>query len=156
MSRRLERAAGLDKRSAVGVGGSMGVALGAESGGVGGVGLRGAARDGKETGGRDKWLKVYPWRETRGVPTAVGGVDVVRVLGCVLFWACCPSVSGRAWLRGQLVKTVGKTGVAGNAFTAPSAGCKHGQGQPKIRPGVVLVLLFYAGEKGDRERNDGW
>lgn len=114
-------------------------------------------RDGKETGGRDKWLKVYPWREARGAPTAVGGVDVVRVLGCVLFWACCPSVSGRAWLRGQLVKTVGKTGVAGNAFTAPSAGCKHGQGQPKIRPGVVLVLLlFYAGEKGDGERNDGW
>lgn len=130
--------------------------LRAEASGGGGCVAWSSERDGKETGGRDKWLKVYPWRGARGVPTAVGGVDVVRVLGCVLFWACCPSVSGRAWLRGQLVKTVGKTGVAGNGFTALSAGCKHGQGQPKIRPGVVLVLLFYAGEKGDGERNDGW
>lgn len=130
--------------------------LRAEASGGGGWVAWSSERDGKETGGRDKWLKVYPWRGARGVPTAVGGVDVVRVLGCVLFWACCPSVSGRAWLRGQLVKTVGKTGVAGNGFTALSAGCKHGQGQPKIRPGVVLVLLFYAGEKGDGERNDGW
>jgi hypothetical protein len=81
----------------------------------GALGAWSSERDGWEIGGRDKWLKVYLWRETRGVPTAVGGVDVVRVLGSVLFWPVVPRYPGRAWLRGQLVKTVGKTGVEGNA-----------------------------------------
>ena len=69
---------------------------------------------------------------------------------CVVL-ACCPSVSGRAWLRGQLVKTVGTTEVEGS-FN----GLQTRSGPAQNPAGVVLVLLFYAGEKGDGERNDGW
>lgn len=117
MSRRLERAGGLEKRSAVGVGGSMGVALGAESGGVGGgVGLRGAASGmGKKREGGTNGL-----RYIRGEGQGESRRRLVEWTWCECWVACCfgpvvPRYPGEPGCEGSSSKQWGKRGSRATA-----------------------------------------